>query len=66
MKFETVIPLVIIALAVVALGYWLITHVFSDAARWERRRRRSNAPITSKSKRPSVKFSVNLKKRKKD
>jgi len=65
MKFETVTPLLIIALAAVAVGYWLITHFFSDAARWERRRRRSNSPIVSKSKRPSVKFSVNLKGRKK-
>jgi len=47
---------------VVAGGYWIAKHYFSDAARWERRRRRSNAPVTSKSSRPSVKLSVRTKK----
>lgn len=65
MKSESWLPVALIALIVIAAGYWLVMHFFSDAARWERRRRRSNAPIISKSKRPTVKFSVNLRKRKK-
>ena len=60
-------PLVVLGLALVVIvaGFWIAKHFFSDEARWERRRRRSNAPITSKHNRPSVRFSVNLKKRKK-
>jgi len=62
MKFETLILLAIIALAVSVLGWWGFRHFFSDNARWERRRRRSNAPIASKRTQPSVRLLVNLKK----
>ena len=62
MKFETLILLAIIALAVFVLGWWGFRHFFSDNARWERRRRRSNTPITSKQTRPSVRLLINLKK----
>lgn len=65
MKFETLILVAVIALAVIVVGFWIAKHFFSDEARWERRRRRSNAPIASKHNRPTVRFSVNLKKRKK-
>lgn len=65
MKFETPILVAIIAGAALIVSCWIAKHFFSDAARWERRRRRSNAPIASKQSRPSVRLLVNLKKRKK-
>ena len=65
MKFETPILVAIIAGAALIVSCWIAKHFFSDQARWERRRRRSNAPIASKHNRPSVRLLVNLKKRKK-
>ena len=65
MKFETPILVAIIAGAALIASCWIAKHFFSDQARWERRRRRSNAPIASKHNRPSVRLLVNLKKRKK-
>ena len=65
MKLETPILVAIIAGAALIASCWIAKHFFSDAARWERRRRRSNSPITSKHDRPTVRFSVNLKRRKK-
>ena len=60
-------PLVLLILGLVAggAGYWLATHYFSAEAKAERRRRRSNAPIKSNAKRPTVKFSVRTPKSKK-
>jgi hypothetical protein len=58
-------PLMLALLGVVLLvlaSYWMGAHVFSDAARWERRRRRSNRPIVNRRHRPAVKFSVRWKK----
>lgn len=57
-------PIVLVAIsAVVVVGIaWVARKFFSDDARWERRRRRINAPISSRAKRPSVKFSVRTKK----
>lgn len=57
--------LVVIALGCILLvvaGIKLATKFFSDDARWERRRRRSNAPISTKTNRPTVRFSVKTKK----
>ena len=57
--------LVVIALGgllLVIAGIKLAAKLFSDEARWERRRRRSNSPISTKSNRPMVKFSVKTKK----
>lgn len=57
--------LVVIVLGCILLvvaGIKLATKLFSDDARWERRRRRSNAPISTKSNRPTVRFSVKTKK----
>lgn len=65
MKFETLILLAILALAVFVASWWVMHH-FSDSARLERRRRRSNSPIATKhNHRPSVRFSVNLRKKRK-
>jgi len=65
MKFETWILLAIIALVIFVVG-WSSKYYFSDEARWERRRRRSNSPITTKhNHRSSVRFSLNLKKKRK-
>jgi len=43
-------------------GFKFAKKSFSDTARRERRRRRSNAPISTKANRPMVKFSVKTKK----
>lgn len=64
MSFGPPVVLAIIALAAV-VGYWLATHFLSGEARSERRRRRSNSPIISKRRQPSVKFSVRTGKSKK-
>ncbi|MFO1513139.1 MAG: hypothetical protein U1F83_09540 [Verrucomicrobiota bacterium] len=63
MSLETLMLLAIVSVAVLAGGYWIATHYFSEEARWERRRRRSNAPIASRSSRPSVKLSVRIRKK---
>lgn len=65
MKFESPILVAVIAGTALILVCWIAKHFFSDDARWERRRRRSNAPIASKRTRPSVRLLLNLKKRKK-
>ena len=64
MNFAPPVVLAMIALIIV-VGCWLATHFFSGQARWERRRRRSNAPIISTRRQPTVKFSVRTKKSKK-
>jgi hypothetical protein len=50
------------SLLLVVAGIRLARSFFSEDAKRERRRRRSNAPISTKSSRPTVKFSVNTKK----
>ncbi len=50
------------SLLLVVAGIRLARNLFSEEAKRERRRRRSNAPISTKSSRPTVKFSVNTKK----
>jgi hypothetical protein len=54
--------LAIIGGGAVIAGIWIARHFFSGDARWERRRRRSNARISSRARRPSIKFSVRTKK----
>jgi putative Mn2+ efflux pump MntP len=57
--------LVVIILGSVLLvfaGLRVVRNFFSEDAKRERRRRRSNAPIASRSNRPMVKFSVKTKK----
>ena len=64
MNFGNPFVLLIIGLVVMVAGYLALTHFFSEDAKQERRRRRSNAPIKSDTKRPMVKFSVKTKKKK--
>lgn len=55
---------VIIALGgllLVIAGIRLATKFFSEGAKRERRRRRSNSPISARANRPMVKFSVKTK-----
>jgi hypothetical protein len=60
MNFDNPIWLVLLGvLAVAALG-WKLVRYLSPEAKWERRRRRSNTPIATKGKQPSVKFSVHV------
>jgi len=49
-------------LLLIVAGIKFAGRFFSDEAKWERRRRRSNAPISTRSNRPSVKLSVKTKK----
>lgn len=62
MFFENPFVLLFMGLVLVVVGCWVKTHFFSDEAKAERRRRRSNAPIRSDAKRPMVKFSVKTRK----
>lgn len=50
------------SLLLVVAGIRLARSFFSVEAKRERRRRRSNTPISTKSSRPTVKFSVKTKK----
>src|SRR5262245_29036116 len=61
MHFDNPIILVL-AGVVVAAAIWAGARFFSTDAKLERRRRRSNARIVSKSKQPMVKFIVRTKK----
>ena len=57
--------LVVIALGACLLaiaGFKFAKKLFSEDARWQRRRRRSNARISARVKRPMVRFSVKTKK----
>lgn len=45
-------------IALVAVGIWAASAVFSHDARVERRRRKSHSRLISKANRPSVRFSV--------
>ncbi len=65
MTFGSPILIALSIAAVILVGGWIAKHFFSDESRWDRRRRRSNAPITSKRSGPSVRLLTNLKKRKK-
>ena len=49
-------------LLLVVASIRLARNFFSEDAKRERRRRRSNSPIAAKSNRPMVKFSVKTKK----
>jgi uncharacterized protein HemY len=62
MNLANIILLAVIAAIAVALVVWAINHFFSAEARWERRRRRSNAPIQSTTRRPSIRLSVQTRK----
>jgi hypothetical protein len=56
-----IVPAIFAALAVV-VGVWIALRFFSADARRERRRRRSNRPVSTRANRPMVKFSVRTKK----
>jgi len=62
MNFDNLIGLAILGVIAVIAGAWVVRHFFSAEARWERRRRRSNTRLSSKVKRPMVKFNVRTKK----
>ena len=64
MNFESLIWLVV-GLIVVAAIAWKVARYLSPESKRERRRRRSNAPIVSDPKHPTVKFSVHVEKEKK-
>jgi len=51
------------ALLLAVAGFKFARRFLSDDARWERRRRRSHAPISAKPNRPMVRFSVKTRSR---
>jgi hypothetical protein len=63
MNLADLLALVIVGLVVV-VGYGVVTPYYPEEAKQERCRRRSNSRLTSRAKRPMVKFSVRTKKRK--
>lgn len=64
MNFQDPLVLVVSGIAAVLILAILFSRFFSEEARIERRRRKSNSRIVSKSNRPTVKFSVNTKDKK--
>jgi hypothetical protein len=64
MDFENPFLWIALGLIVIGVAVALLAPRFSPEARLERRRRKSNARIVSKSERRSVKFSVRTKDRK--
>ena len=65
MDFENPVVWIVAAVAAVTVIILFVAPRFSTEARLERRRRKSNARIVSKSDRPTVKFSVRTKDSKK-
>ena len=61
MDFENPVVWMVAGVVALAIIILFIAPRFSTRARLERRRRKSNAPIVSKSNRPTVKFSVRTK-----
>ena len=61
MDFENPIVWIVGAVVAATLVIIFVAPRFSSEARLERRRRKSNARIVSKSDRPTVKFSVHTK-----
>jgi hypothetical protein len=65
MNFDNPMVWVIGGVAILLLLAALLKHFFSEEARIQRRKRKSNARVVSKSRRPTVKFSVNTDEKKK-
>jgi hypothetical protein len=63
MNLENPIAIILGAFFLIVVG-GLIASSFSPEAKLERRRRKNNARIVSKSGKPTVKFSVKTEKRK--
>jgi hypothetical protein len=64
MDFQNPVVWIVVGLIVIAGVIVFLAPRFSAEARLERRRRKSNARIVSKSQRSTVKFSVHTKDRK--
>jgi len=63
MSFDNPFVLAAISLIVLVAMFGFAAHYFSPEARLERRRRRNNARVVSKTRRPMVTLSVKTKKR---
>ena len=63
MNFGKLVLLLVVGFIVLIAVVGLMAHFFSPEAKHERRRRRNNARVVSKSRRPTVKFSARTKKR---
>ena len=64
MDFQNPIVWIVGGLVVIAIVLLFVAPRLSREARLERRRRKSNARIVSKTQRPTVKFSVHTKDKK--
>lgn len=62
MSLGEMVIIILGGILLVVAGIRFATKVFSEDAKWERRRRRSNTRISAKSNRPMVRFSVKTKK----
>ena len=62
MSLGEMVVIILGGLLLIVAGFKFATRFFSDDAKLERRRRRSNSRISSKSNRPMVRFSVKTKK----
>jgi hypothetical protein len=63
MNFGKLVLLAVVGMIVLVAMVGLIAHFLSSEAKLERRRRRNNSRLISKSRRPTVKLSVRTKKR---
>jgi hypothetical protein len=63
MSLGELVVIVIGGLLLVIAGVRFGSRFFSEDAKRERRRRRSNSPISARANRPMVKFSVKTKRR---
>jgi len=61
MDFENPVVWIVLGLIVLGIVVTIIAPRFSTEARLERRRRKNNARVVNKSRRPTVKFSVRTK-----
>jgi len=61
MSLGELVIIILGGLLLVVAGIKFTAKFFSDDAKWERRRRRSNTRISAKSNRPMVRFSVKTK-----
>lgn len=62
MSLGEAVVIILGSLLLVLAGLRLARNFFSEEAKRERRRRRSNTPIAARGNRPTVKFSVRTKK----
>ncbi|HMJ88515.1 MAG TPA: hypothetical protein VK530_01795 [Candidatus Acidoferrum sp.] len=66
MNFENPIVWIAAGISALLIGVVVLKQFFSEEARIERRRRKSNARVVSNARRPAVKLSVKTKRKNKE